>query len=146
MAVSADVGNPKNVHPANKQAVGARLALAARAIVYGESAEFSGPLYRNQTVRDEKITVWFDHAKGLRTTEGKVIGFEVAGADRKFVSASATIVEDSVVVESPAVKHPVYVRYAWSAAPEMNLVNSAGLPASPFTSEDDYDRKENMSN
>jgi sialate O-acetylesterase len=146
MAVSADVGDPNNVHPANKQIVGARLALAARAIAYGKSIEFSGPLYRNSVVADGKITVWFDHANGLRAIDGKVIGFEVAGTDRKFVNASATILEDSVVVETSAVKHPVYVRYAWSAAPQMSLMNSAGLPASPFTSEDDYDRKENMSN
>jgi sialate O-acetylesterase len=146
MVVSADVGDPNNVHPADKQAVGARLALAARAIAYGESIEFSGPLYRNSVAGDGKITVWFDHANGLRATDGKIIGFEVADTDRKFVSASASIVGDSVVVASPAVKHPVYVRYAWSAAPQMSLTNSAGLPASPFTSEDDYDRKENMSN
>lgn len=146
MIVSADVGDPNNVHPANKQAVGARLALAARAIAYNDPIEFSGPLYRNHVAKDEKITISFDHAKGLRAIEGKLIGFEVAGIDRKFISASASIVGDSVVVESPSVKHPVYVRYAWSAEPQMSLINAAGLPASPFTSEDDYDRKENMSN
>jgi len=146
MAVSADVGDPHNVHPANKQAVGARLALAARAIAYDESIEFSGPLYRNQVAENGRITVRFDHANGLGAINGQVIGFEVAGTDRKFVSASASILDNSVVVESPIVKQPVYVRYAWSAAPQMSLINSAGLPASPFTSEDDYDRKENMSN
>ena len=146
MVVSADVGDPNNVHPANKQAVGERLALAARAVAYGEPIEFSGPLYRNSVTENGKITVWFDHAYGLETIAGQVIGFEVAGAERKFVRASASIVGDSVVVASPAVEHPVYVRYAWPAAPQMSLINSAGLPASPFTSEDDYDRKENMSN
>lgn len=146
MVVSADVGDPSNVHPANKQAVGARLALAARAVAYGESIEFSGPLYHSHEAADGRITVWFDHADGLKSVGDKVIGFELAGNDRKFVNASASIAGKSVVVESPAVKRPVYVRYAWAAAPLMNLINSAGLPASPFTSEEDYERKGNMSN
>lgn len=146
MVVSADVGDPNNVHPSDKQTVGTRLALAARAIAYGEPIEFSGPSCHYIVPEHGKITVWFDHASGLRAIDGEPSGFEVAGADHKFVGASASIVGASVVVNSPAVEYPVYVRYAWSAAPQMSLINSAGLPASPFTSEDDYDRRENMSN
>ncbi|MDR3738581.1 MAG: sialate O-acetylesterase [Terracidiphilus sp.] len=145
MAVSADVGDPNNVHPPDKQTVGYRLALAAGAVAYGESIEFSGPSLRYIAPSNGRITVWFDHANGLRAIDNKVTGFEVAGIDRKFVSASAIIAGDSVVVSSPTVEHPVYVRYAWIAAPQMSLINSDGLPASPFTSEDDYDRKENLS-
>jgi sialate O-acetylesterase len=146
MVVSADVGDPKNVHPPDKQTIGARLALAARAVAYGESIEFSGPTCRYIAVEPGKIAVWFDHSNGLRAIDGKLSGFEIAAADHKFFGATASIVGNSVVVASSEVEHPVYVRYAWSAAPQMTLFNSSGLPASPFTSEDDYDRKENMSN
>jgi len=138
MAVSADVGDAKNVHPADKQTVGRRLALAARAVAYGEPIEYSGPSVRTVITSNGKMTIWFDHADGLRTVDGRATGFELAGSDRKFVSSSASVVGDAVVVSSPAVAHPVYVRYAWEPDAQLSLINSAGLPASPFTSDDDY--------
>lgn len=144
MAVSADAGDLKNVHPADKQTVGHRLALAARAVAYGEPIEFSGPSVRFIASSNGTMRVWFDHADGLRATDDNVAGFEVAGADRKFVSASARITGDSVVVSSASVEHPEYIRYAWIPASQMSLYNLAGLPASPFTSEDDYDKRESM--
>jgi sialate O-acetylesterase len=134
MAVTLDVGDPNNVHPPDKQTVGARLALAARAMVYGEQIEFSGPLFRQATVEGSAMRVWFDHGEGL-TAKGALTAFEVAGSDRRFHPATARIDGSAVVVTASAVEHPEFVRYAWANAPEATLYNSAGLPASTFTSE-----------
>ena len=134
MAVSLDVGNAGNVHPPDKQTVGARLALAARATVYGEKVEYSGPLYRQTTVEGSALRVWFDHAAGLRSKGERVEAFEVAGKDGHFVPAAAKIDGESVVVSSSSVAAPLLVRYAWGNATSANLYNQAGLPASTFTS------------
>jgi sialate O-acetylesterase len=137
MAVTIDIGNPDNVHPADKQTVAARLALAARALAYGEHVEYSGPLFRQAAPDERGIRVWFDHvADGLEAKGGDLRGFEIAGEDRAFVGAAASIDGAAVLVASPRVAAPKYVRYGWANAPEVNLYNSAGLPASPFTSED----------
>jgi len=137
MAVTIDIGNPDNVHPADKQTVGARLALAARALAYGENVEYSGPLYRQATPEGEDVRLWFDHtADGLVARGGDLQGFEIAGEDRRFVTATARIDGKTVVVANRQVAGPKYVRYGWANAPVVNLFNSDGLPASPFTSED----------
>jgi sialate O-acetylesterase len=136
MAVTIDVGDPDNVHPPDKQTVGTRLALAARAIAYGESIEYSGPLFRQISVEEGGIRVWFDHAGGLVAKGGALEGFEIAGDDRHFVDATARIEGLSVLVSNPQVAGPKYVRYGWKNVPTVNLFNSAGLPASPFTSEE----------
>lgn len=137
MAVSIDVGDPDNVHPADKQTVGARLALGARAIAYDENIEYSGPLFREASTEPDGLRVWFDHvAGGLVAKGGPLQGFEIAGTDRQFVQAAARIDDRSVVVSSPQVQKPKYVRYGWQNAPRVNLYNSADLPASPFTSEE----------
>jgi sialate O-acetylesterase len=135
MAVTIDAGDPDNVHPADKQTVGHRLALAARALAYRESLEYSGPLFRQATPEGNSMRVWFTHAAGLTSKSGAPAGLEVAGADKKNVPATGKIEGDSLVVSSPEANNPVYVRYAWKNAPEANLYNSADLPASPFTSE-----------
>ena len=138
MAVSIDVGDPDNVHPADKQTVGARLALAARALGYHEQIEYSGPLFRETSTEPDSVRVWFDHvANGLVAKSGPLEGFEVAGDDHRFVAAEARIDGDSVVVSNAQIQRPKYVRYGWKNVPVVNLYNSADLPASPFTSEDD---------
>lgn len=137
MAVTLDIGDPDNVHPADKETVGARLALAARALAYGEKVEYSGPLFRQATPEGESMRVWFDHtANGLAAKGDGLQGFEIAGEDSRFVSATARIDGRTVVVSSSRVPEPMYVRYGWANAPVVNLYNSEGLPASPFTSED----------
>lgn len=137
MAVTIDIGNPDNVHPANKQAVGDRLALAARAIAYGEHIEYSGPLFRQTSTENSGIRVWFDHVDGgLVAKGGELQGFEIAGEDHHFVPATARIDDQTVLVTSAQVSRPEYVRYGWANAPTVNLFNSIGLPASPFTSEE----------
>lgn len=138
MAVTTDIGETNNVHPANKQDVGARLALIALAKVYGQAVEYSGPAYRQTTRECNALRVWFDHAQGMKAKSGTVESFEVAGADHQFVAAKGEIRGDSVLVSSPQVSDPVYVRYAWRSDPVLSLYNSADLPASPFTSEDTY--------
>ena len=136
MAVTIDIGNPTNVHPADKQDVGHRLALGARVLAYGEQVEDSGPLYRQTSVDGNELQVRFDHdASGLVAKGGPLTGFEVAGADHKFVSATARIEGQSVVVSSPEIAEPRFVRYGWANSPTVNLFNGADLPASPFTSE-----------
>ena len=137
MVVTADIGEPNNVHPADKQTVGARLALAARSLVYGENVEYSGPLFRQTTPESGSLRIWFDHAgKGLSAKGGALQSFEIAGEDGHYVSATARVEGQTVVVSNPNVAEPKYVRYAWANAPVVNLYNSDGLPASPFTSED----------
>ena len=132
MAVTIDIGDAVDIHPKNKQDVGLRLALAARAIAYGEKVEWSGPLYRQVTQEEHALRVWFDHAGGLAAKGAELTGFEVAGADGKYSAAEAKIEGTSVVVSSPAVPAPVSVRYGWAANPSCDLFNKEGLPASPF--------------
>jgi sialate O-acetylesterase len=135
MAVTIDIGNPDNVHPTDKVDVGHRLALAARAVSYGEDISYSGPIFRQATPESGSLRVWFDHhAKGLAAKGGELTGFEIAGADKKFVAATARIDGNTVVVTSDAVAEPVFVRYGWANSPQCNLFNGEGLPASPFSS------------
>ena len=101
-------------------------------MVYGEATEYQGPIFRQVTTVPGGLRVWFDHAGGLK---GNPEGFEVAGADRQFVTAHATIEHETVVVKAASVNEPVYVRYAWSNVTPEPLYNAEGLPASTFTSE-----------
>jgi sialate O-acetylesterase len=141
MAVTIDVGDPDNVHPPDKQTVATRLAVAARALAYGENVEYSGPLFRQATPEGDAVRVWFDHiAKGLVAKGDTLQGFEIAGEDGHFVPATARIDGNTVVASNPQVSAPKCVRYGWSNAPVVNLFNSDGLPASPFTSEDEIPR------
>jgi sialate O-acetylesterase len=136
MAVSLDVGQKDNVHPPDKQTVGGRLALAARALVYGEpQLEYSGPLYRTATAEGSTMRIWFNHAKSGLSSKGALAGFEIAGTDGKFVPATAKIDGETVVVQAEGVNKPKAVRYGWSSFTDANLFNKDGLPASTFTTE-----------
>jgi sialate O-acetylesterase len=137
MAVTIDIGEAADIHPKNKQDVGKRLAAWALGTTYGQKVAISGPLYDSMKVEGSKIRLRFTHADGgLVAKGGKLAGFAIAGEDRKFVWADATIDGDTVVVSSPQVPSPVAVRYAWADNPECNLYNGAGLPASPFRTDD----------
>ena len=133
-AVIIDIGDARDIHPKNKQDVGKRLALAARAIAYGESIVYSGPMYDSMKVEGGKIRLSFKHVGGGLVAEGggKLTGFAIAGADKKFVWADATIDGKNIVVASKNVAEPVAVRYAWADNPQCNLYNKEELPASPF--------------
>ncbi|MCX6938982.1 MAG: 9-O-acetylesterase [Verrucomicrobia bacterium] len=151
MAVIIDVGSDITIHPLNKQDVGKRLALWARAKTYGEKGlVYQSPLYKSAKVEGGKIRVRFDTG-GARLMVGKKTGldpvvptpqaklewFEIAGADGKWAWADAVIDGDSVVVSSTEVAAPVKARYGWATNPEgCNLYNAAGLPASPFRTQE----------
>ena len=139
MAVTVDIGNTRDIHPKNKQEVGRRLALWSLTKDYGRDVGvYSGPLLSkvDQVEGKGSITVHFhkETKGGLKTSDGKPVShFEIAGKDGKWQPAKATIVfGDHLMVRSKDVKEPVHVRYGWNELAEPNLVNGAGLPASPF--------------
>jgi sialate O-acetylesterase len=135
MAVTIDIGEHHDIHPRNKQDVGRRLAQWALGEVYGRPvASTCGPLPAGHAVRGAEVVCRFTHADGGLVAKGggALTGFTLAGADKKFVPASARIEGGTVVVSSPDVQTPVAVRYAWENDPVCNLFNGAGLPASPF--------------
>lgn len=136
MAVAIDVGDPLDIHPHNKQAVGQRLALHALTATYGKSIPATGPVFRNIENRGETLVVHFNHADSLTTTDGQAPkSFAIAGADRRFHLAHATIEGNSVLLSSDKVSAPVAARYAYADSPTTNLTNGAGLPAHPFRSD-----------
>jgi hypothetical protein len=139
MAVTIDIGEATNVHPKNKQEVARRLALWALGEVYGQKvAATCGPRPIAHAVRGAEIAICFKHTDGgLEASTGDSLrGFIVAAMDRRWRPASARIEGEKVIVSSTEVKEPVAVRYAWEPNPDGNLVNGAGLPASPFRTDD----------
>ncbi|HBC87691.1 MAG TPA: sialate O-acetylesterase [Lentisphaeria bacterium] len=141
MAVTIGTGEEKSNHPKNKQEVGRRLAQWALAKVYEQKdVAGSGPLPESSKVVDGKIVVTFSHADGGLVAQGggELKGFAIAGADMKWVWGRATIDGKTVIVSSPEVKEPVAVRYAWALNPaSSNLFNGAGLPATPFRTDNE---------
>ena len=140
MAVTLDVGEAANVHPADKQTVASRLALAARSLVYNETIVSSGPLFRRATPECPApqacgMRVWFDHASALSSHEKALNSFELAGPDHRFVPARAHVEGETVLVTADGVQSPSFVRFGWSSVVDSSLYNSAGLPTSTFTSE-----------
>jgi sialate O-acetylesterase len=132
MAITLDIGDPKNIHPTNKQEVGRRLAQWALGAVYHkEVPAISGPLIDTATVKDGTYVLTFKHAQGLNA-HGDLTGFEIAGADGQWQPAEAKIEGETVVVSAKAVAEPKQVRYAWKDNPTATLYNGAGIPASPF--------------
>jgi len=133
MAVITDIGNETDIHPKQKEPVGYRLALAARAIAYGEKITYSGPVYEKMKVEGNRAILSFSHTgSGLVAKDGQLKGFTIAGADGNFVPASAEIVGNTVAVSAASVQRPVAVRYGWANTPDVNLFNKEGLPATPF--------------
>lgn len=135
MAVITDVtGDVNNIHPMDKQSVGARLALWALARTYGhKDMVYSGPFYKAMKVDGDKVVLSFDYAGGLKSRDGQALTeFQVAGEDKKFVPAKAVIDGDTVVVTATDVARPLAVRFGWHKTTNPNLCNGAGLPASPF--------------
>jgi len=140
LAVAIDIGDEKNIHPANKQEVGRRLALLAEAKTYGKNIVCSGPAFDTATFdgSDVKITFKPKTAQGLTTRDkGPVKGFAIAGNDKKYMWADSKIVTDkngsaTITIHSPQITTPIFVRYAYDDNPEVNLVNQEGLPAVPF--------------
>lgn len=150
MAIAIDVGDPNNVHPTDKIDVGKRLALVARKKVYHEDIVASGPLFKDFKIEGGKIRISFTEtgtgliagqqpwlARGVDPfPKDKLIGFFIAGEDRKWFAAEANIDGDAVVVFSASVPKPRAVRYGWANSPRCNLYNKEGLPASPFRTDE----------
>ena len=136
MAIAIDLGEWNDIHPLNKKDVGYRLSLAAQKVAYkDDQIMYSGPIYKAMQIKKSKIILSFDHiGSGLISKDGKELKrFEIAGADKKFVWAKATIKNNKIIVWHESIQNPVAVRYAWSDNPEeANLYNKEGLPASPF--------------
>lgn len=142
VAVAIDVGETANFHPKDKKPVGERLALLALARTYGVDVVCAGPEFRSMKIDGNRVVLAFDNVDGglkiganAQCDDAELRGFAVAGADRKFHWAQATIEGETVVVSAPEVPRPVAVRYAWADNPICNLTNGAGLPASPFRSD-----------
>lgn len=137
MAVTMDIGNPRDIHPNNKQDVGKRLALWALAQTYGKTGfEYSGPMYKSMESSGAQLVLHFDHAEGLNSRGGVAKGFEVAGEDKVWHAAGAIIDGDKVTLSAYGVTKPIAARYGWDDNDEPNLFNAAGLPASPFRTDD----------
>lgn len=139
MAVSIDAGEWNDIHPLDKKDIGERLALLAQKIVYGDAQVVaSGPIYQSAKIDGNKIIISFTNTgSGLVAKGGELQQFAIAGKDKKYVWADAKIVGNQVVVSSDEVPNPQYVRYAWADNPDgANLYNQEGLPASPFTTDD----------
>lgn len=136
MVVLSDIGDTTNIHPQNKQDVALRLANMALNRYYKKlQTEDSGPLFREMKIEKNKVIVSFDHSSGLYSTGKVITSFEIAGEDKIFYPAEAKIQGEKVIVNSKNVKAPLVVRFAWSNTATPNLFNSAGLPASCFTTE-----------
>ncbi|MEP3478084.1 MAG: sialate O-acetylesterase [Fuerstiella sp.] len=136
MAVTIDVGEAKDIHPKDKQSVGHRLAQWALADVYQKDMIAMGPIYHSSKIEGSKVIIDFKFADGLMSKTDKPEGFAICGPDKKFVWADATIDGNSVIVSSKQVSEPVSVRYAWAANPKFSLFNKAGIPASPFRTDE----------
>ena len=158
MVVTTDYGDARSLQPGEKEPIGRRLALAARAVAYGEKIEYSGPVYRSHKTIKNQLILEFDHVGGglqaglpsIAITVGsatksgtvkpasstsksvKLLGFSIAGSDGVFVPAEATIEDNTIVLSAEAVTKPTAARYGWSDFPVCNLYNRDGLPASPF--------------
>jgi len=137
MACAIDIGDAYDIHPKNKQEVGRRLALAALGLGYGRDVVRSGPTFDHMEIRGDEIVLTFTDVGGGLVAHGDGLqGFAVAGEDKKFVWAKTKIVGNEVIVWSDQVPQPVAVRYDWANNPVGNLYNAAGLPASPFRTDD----------
>jgi len=139
MAITIDLGDAKDIHPKNKQDVGKRLSYWALGTVYDKKVPaISGPLPAGSTISGSAITVSFQYTNGgLKSiTGGPLTGFQIAATDQQWKPAQAKIVGETVIVSSSEVTQPVAVRYAWKDWPDYSLANGAGLPASPFRTDD----------
>ena len=138
MSVTIDIGDGENIHPKNKQEVGRRLALIALAKTYGDQIVYSGPSLISHQVKGSTMNLDFKFTDGgLAAKDGTALtGFSIAGEDQKFHWAKAIIQGNHIIVSSAEVTAPVAVRYAWGNNPVCNLYNGAGLPASPFRTDD----------
>ncbi|MCH5201002.1 MAG: sialate O-acetylesterase [Oscillospiraceae bacterium] len=134
IAVALDKGEFNEIHPKSKEPVGHRLALQALYHVYGfdnlKETAFS-PMYKEYEIVDGGILLSFDHCYGFRV-EGELCGFEIAGADMRFVPADAEFRGEQIFVSSREVAEPLYARYNWTNYGDVAVFGVNGLPLAPF--------------
>lgn len=136
MAITMDIGLSKSIHPGNKQDVGSRLAQLALANDYDKNFVASGPLYKEHRIDGNKMYLEFDYSgSGLMTKNSDLLGFEIAGEDKKYRPATASIKGNTIEVSAIGILEPKYARYAWKDFIIGTLYNQEGLPASSFTTE-----------
>lgn len=136
MVLTTDISTVEDIHPKDKKSVGTRLANLALVKTYKTNTDLvNGPLYKDIKIEKNKVIVAFDYAEGLHFTNKKSNQFEIAGADNVFYTAEASIKNNTVILKSNKVPHPVKVRFAWTNIAQSNLFNKANLPASSFLSE-----------
>jgi sialate O-acetylesterase len=137
MAITIDLGDEKVGHPTNKADYAHRLSMLALHDVYRKSrSESTGPLLKSSQIKGNTMVLFFDHAAGLKSASGELKGFAIAGDDQEFVWGKAVVDGDKVIVSHESIATPTAVRYGWASNPIGNLVNGAGLPASPFRTDD----------
>ena len=140
MCVTTDVGNPRDIHPVNKQEVGKRLAAIALNNLYDKAMICSGPTFKSMEINGNSIILSFDNiGSGLFTPDkyGYVKGFEIAGNDSIFCFAKASILDNKVIISSEKVDNPVAVHFGWVGdASDCNLFNIEGFPAVPFRTDE----------
>lgn len=138
MAVTIDIGNANDIHPKNKQDVGRRLAYIALNKTYKVNVPYTGPVFQSLKIEGNKVRLTFSGTEGGLKSKGNepLTGFAVAGEDKKYHWAKAVIQNNQIIVSSDQIANPIAVRYAWANNPVCNLVNGAGLPATPFRTDD----------
>lgn len=144
MAVTLDIGNVDNIHPANKKDVGKRLANWALAKEYNKTLVCSGPLYKEMKVIGNTIELTFEYDEGLliKPEQGEN-QFIIAGENQEFLKADVRIENSRLILSNKDIPNPKAVRYAWNNAAFATLFNSSGLPASSFRT-DDWRRKKEV--
>jgi len=136
MVVTMDIGNFNNIHPSNKQGIGSRLARLALSNDYGFNVVPSGPLFKDLKVKGNKLILDFHNYGSKLISKGDLLGFEIAGADKKYVFANAKIIGNKVELYSNKIANPLYARYGWKDKAVPSLFNLEGLPASSFRHEE----------
>ncbi len=137
MAITMDLGGEINGHPTNKSDYAKRLSTIVLHDVYQKAIALpTGPLLKTASVEKSHMILTFDYADGLKPKAGELEGFAIAGADGKFVWASAKIEDGKVIVWNDTIVEPKAVHYSFAGMPKGNLVNAANFPASPFRTDD----------
>lgn len=133
LVTTIDIGQMDNIHPANKQEVGRRIALAMRKLVYGEEVVASGPAPVSATVRGSSVTVRFSHPGTEMVVYGanRPVGFQLCDAAKVCRFVDATRSGDDIVLDAAGIA-PAFVRFGWADSPLINVYDSTGLPAGPF--------------
>ena len=140
MAITSDIGHPRLIHAPKKKPVGERLALWALAKDYGlNDLTYSGPLYKSISFNNSRAYLSFDHVgEGLHSKDKLLKYFEIANQDKKFYDANAVIKNNKVIVWSKKISNPKFVRYGWKSYFEPNFFNKEGLPASSFSTINEF--------